>query len=248
MFDLNGKIAVVTGGSRGIGRACCEALARAGATVIVNYRSGAEAAAEVVETIEGAGGKAVAMGFDVTDAEAVDEAFQAIKKEHGGLDILVNNAGISIDQLLLRVTPEHLEKTFATNVNGAMFCAKAAIRPMMRRKAGRIINMSSVVGESGNAGQAVYSASKGALLGMTKSLAREYASRGITVNAVTPGFIETDMTGALPEAAMQAAIDNTPLARAGKPEEVAAAVLFLASDEAAYITGQTIRVNGGMYV
>lgn len=248
MFDLSGKVAVVTGGSRGIGRACCEALAGAGATVVVNYRSGVDAANETVAAIEAKGGKAVAVGFDVADPEAIDEAFQAIVKEQGGLDILVNNAGISIDQLLLRVKPEDLEKTFATNVSGALFCAKAAIRPMMRKKRGRIINMSSVVGESGNAGQSVYSASKGALLGMTKSLAREYASRGITVNAVTPGFIATDMTGALPEAAMQAAIDQTPLGRAGTAEEVAAAVLYLASDEAAYVTGQTLRVNGGMYV
>ena len=248
MFDLAGKIAVVTGGSRGIGRAVSVALAEAGAHVLVNYRSNAEAARETLRLIEEAGGTGEILGFDVADPESVDAAIKDAVKRHGHLDILVNNAGISIDQLLLRVSAKDLEMTWATNVNGAVFCAKACIRPMMRSKWGRIISLSSVVAESGNAGQVVYSASKAALLGMTRTLAREYASRGITVNAVAPGFIETDMTADLTEAAKQGIVDQTPLGRIGRPEEVAAAVVFLASEEASYITGQVVRVNGGMHV
>jgi 3-oxoacyl-[acyl-carrier protein] reductase len=241
-------VAVVTGGSRGIGRSVCLALAEAGAHVLVNYRSNEEAAHETVRQIEEAGGSAELLQFDVTDPDAVDSAIKDAAKRHGRLDILVNNAGISIDQLLLRVSASDMEATWKTNVNGALFCAKACIRPMMRAKWGRIISLSSVVGESGNAGQVVYSSSKAALLGMTRSLAREYASRGITVNAVAPGFIETDMTAELPEAARRGIIDQTPLGRIGRPEEVAAAVVFLASEEASYITGQVVRVNGGMHV
>jgi 3-oxoacyl-[acyl-carrier protein] reductase len=248
VFDLAGKIAVVTGGSRGIGRAVSVALAEAGAHVLVNYRSNAEAARETLRLIEEAGGTGEILGFDVADPESVDAAIKDAVKRHGHLDILVNNAGISIDQLLLRVSAKDLEMTWATNVNGAVFCAKACIRPMMRSKWGRIISLSSVVAESGNAGQVVYSASKAALLGMTRTLAREYASRGITVNAVAPGFIETDMTADLTEAAKQGIVDQTPLGRIGRPEEVAAAVVFLASEEASYITGQVVRVNGGMHV
>jgi 3-oxoacyl-[acyl-carrier protein] reductase len=214
----------------------------------VNYRSNEEAAHETVRQIEEAGGSAELLQFDVTDPDAVDSAIKDAAKRHGRLDILVNNAGISIDQLLLRVSASDMEATWKTNVNGALFCAKACIRPMMRAKWGRIISLSSVVGESGNAGQVVYSSSKAALLGMTRSLAREYASRGITVNAVAPGFIETDMTAELPEAARRGIIDQTPLGRIGRPEEVAAAVVFLASEEASYITGQVVRVNGGMHV
>ncbi len=248
MFDLAGKIAIVTGGSRGIGRATSVALAQAGALVLVNYRSNEEAARETVRLIEEAGGRAELVAFDVTDPDSVDRSIKEAVTRHGQIDILVNNAGISIDQLLLRVTAKDLEMTWATNVNGAVYCAKACIRPMMKKRWGRIINLSSVVAESGNAGQAVYSASKAALLGLTRSLAREYASRGITVNAVAPGFIETDMTADLPEAARQGIVDRTPLGRIGRPEEVAAAVVFLASEEAGYITGQVVRVNGGMHV
>jgi len=248
VFDLAGKIAIVTGGSRGIGRATSIALAQAGALVLVNYRSNEEAAQETVRLIEKGGGQAALLAFDVADPDSVERSIKEAVTRHGGIDILVNNAGISIDQLLLRVSAKDLETTWATNVNGAVYCAKACIRPMMKKRWGRIINLSSVVAESGNAGQAVYASSKAALLGLTRSLAREYASRGITVNAVAPGFIETDMTGDLPEAARQGIVDQTPLGRIGRPEEVAAAVVFLASEEASYITGQVVRVNGGMHV
>jgi 3-oxoacyl-[acyl-carrier protein] reductase len=248
VFDLAGKIAIVTGGSRGIGRATSIALAQAGALVLVNYRSNEEAARETVRLIEAAGGQAELIPFDVTDPDSVDRSIKEALGRHGRIDILINNAGIAIDQLLLRVSAKDLEMTWATNVNGAVYCAKACIRPMMKKRWGRIINLSSVVAESGNAGQAVYSSSKAALLGLTRSLAREYASRGITVNAVAPGFIETDMTADLPEAARQGIVDQTPLGRIGRPEEVAAAVVFLASEEAGYITGQVVRVNGGMHV
>ena len=248
MFDLAGKTAIVTGGSRGIGRATSVALAQAGALVLVNYRSNEEAARETVRLIEETGGRAELVAFDVADPDSVERSIKEAVTRHGRIDILVNNAGISLDQLLLRVSAKDLQMTWATNVNGAVYCAKACIRPMMKNRWGRIINLSSVVAESGNAGQAVYASSKAALLGLTRSLAREYASRGITVNAVAPGFIETDMTADLPEAARQGIVDQTPLGRIGRPEEVAAAVVFLASDEAGYITGQVVRVNGSMHV
>jgi 3-oxoacyl-[acyl-carrier protein] reductase len=248
VFGLAGKIAIVTGGSRGIGRATSIALAKAGARVLVNYRLSEEAARETLRLIEAAGGEGEPLPFDVADPESVDRCIKEAVERHGRIDILVNNAGIAIDQLLLRVSRRDLETTWATNVNGAVYCAKACIRPMMRNKWGRIINISSVVAEAGNPGQAVYSASKAALLGLTRTLAREYASRGITVNAVAPGFVETDMTADLSEAAKQSIIDKTPVGRMGRPEEVAAAVVFLASEEASYITGQVVRVNGGMHV
>ena len=248
MFRLDGKLAVVTGGSRGIGRAISVLLAQAGAYVVVNYAGNKSAADETLALITEAGGKGELSQFDVTNDEAVQAAFKSIVDVHKRLDILVNNAGIALDQILMRVKADEIERTFATNLAGPIYCAKAAVRTMMRAKTGRIINLSSVVGEMGNPGQAVYSASKAGILGLTKSLAREYASRGITVNAVAPGFIDTDMTSSLPEAAQKGIIEQTPLGRVGRPEEVAAAVLFLASDEASYITGQTVRVNGGMYV
>ncbi len=248
MFDLSGKVAVVTGGSRGIGRAISIALARSGAHVVVNFTSNEAAARSVVDEIAASGGKAEMLRFDVAKPDEVDQAIVGVKERLGRLDILVNNAGIAIDTLLLRVKPEDFERTFATNVGGALWCSKSAMRIMMRAKTGRIVNLSSVVGESGNVGQSVYSASKAALLGLTKTLAREYASRAVTVNAIAPGFIETDMTAGLPAEAKEAFTSQIPLGRAGKPEDVAAAVVYLCSDEAAYVTGQVLRVNGGMYV
>lgn len=248
MFSLRDKVALVTGGSRGIGRAICVALGKAGAYVVVNYQGNEQAAQETVGLVEQAGGKAEAVRFSVGDAEAVDNAVRDIHKRLGRLDILVNNAGIARDQLLLRVNEEQINETFSTNVAGPLYCAKAAIRPMMRAKTGRIINISSVVGEMGNTGQAVYSSSKAALIGLTKTLAREYASRGVTVNAVAPGFIATDMTSDLQPEMKEWIMSQTPLRRVGTPDEVANAVLFLATDEASYITGQVLRVNGGMYV
>jgi 3-oxoacyl-[acyl-carrier protein] reductase len=248
VFELQQKVALVTGASRGIGRACAVALAKAGAHVVVNYQSNEAAAGEALAEVEAAGGKGELARFDVADMDAVDAAIDGLHKRLGRLDILVNNAGISRDNLLMRVKPDDITSTFATNVNGAIWCARAAIRPMMRQKRGRIINLSSVVGESGNPGQAVYAASKAALIGFTKTIAREYASRGITCNAVAPGFIATDMTEKLGEDLQKKIVEQTPAGRVGTPLEVAAAVLFLASDEAGYVTGQVLRVNGGMYV
>ena len=248
MFRLDGKVALVTGGFRGIGRALGVTLGRAGAHVVaidvLEETVGKEALAE----IEQAGGKGELLRCDVTNSTAVDEAIAATHKRLGRIDILVNNAGIARDQLLLRVSDEDIQRTFSVNVTGAIYCARAAIRPMMRAKQGRIINLASVVAELGNPGQAVYSASKAALIGLTKTLAREYASRGVTVNAVAPGYIDTDMTRNLPEEAKRYMLGQIPLGRVGSPSDVASAVLFLSSDEASYITGQVLRVNGGMYV
>lgn len=248
MFRLDGKIALVTGGSRGIGRACAEALAEHGATVIVNYVKGEQAAQEVVQAITAKGGKADVSGFDVANTEQTETAIDGLVKKHGKIDILVANAGIAIDGLLLRVKEEDLDKLFSTNVRGSIVCAKACIRSMMRAKAGRIVFLSSVVGEMGNIGQTAYAATKAALLGAAKSIAREYASRNVTVNAVAPGFIDTDMTHAMTPEAKDFILKAIPLGRTGSARDVAAAVVYLASDEAAYVTGQVLRVNGGMYV
>jgi 3-oxoacyl-[acyl-carrier protein] reductase len=248
MFDLSGKVAIVTGGSRGIGRAVAEGLAAQGAHVVVTYVKGEDEARKVQEGIASRGGKAEILGFDVADMKATEEAIAAAAKRLGRLDILVANAGIAADNLLLRVKEDEIDRIFAVNVKGAIACAKAATKVMMRAKTGRILFLSSIVGEMGNAGQAIYSASKSALLGLTRTLAREYASRGITVNALAPGFIETDMTTSIAGEYKEQMLKSIPLGRTGRPDEIAAAAVFLCSDEAGYITGHTLRVNGGMYV
>lgn len=248
MFRLDGRVALVTGGSRGIGRAISQTLAAAGAEVFVNYAKGEVAARECCEAIRTAGGKSETIGFDVADSKAIDEAVTKIAKDKGRLDVVVSNAGISVDALLLRLKDEDLERVLAVNLKGAIALARSAIKPMMRARWGRIVFVSSVVGEMGNAGQTAYAATKAALLGVTKSIAKEYASRNVTVNAITPGFIETDMTASLPAEAKKAMLDATPLGRIGTPADVAAAALYLCSEEAGFVTGQVLRVNGGLYV
>ena len=247
MFDLTGKVAIVTGGSRGIGRAAALALAGQGARVVINYVSNAEAADETIRAIAQAGGAAEAVKFDVADPQAAD-IIAEVAKRHGRLDILVASAGISIDGLILRLKDEDFDRMFAINVRGAVTCARAALKVMMRARAGRIVFISSVVGEKGNVGQTGYAATKAALLGVTRSLAQEYGSRSITVNAITPGYVDTDMTRGLPEEARQSMLRQVVLGRPATVEEIASAVVFLASDEASYITGHALRVNGGMYM
>lgn len=248
MFRLDGKVALVTGASRGIGKAIAKALAGQGAHVAINYVSRAQDAQQLVDELVAGGASAEVLGFDVCDSAQVDRAIGELVKRHQKLDILVANAGISIDGLLLRIKDEELDRMLDVNVGGALACARAAIKPMMRARSGRIVFVSSVVGETGNAGQVGYAASKAAILGMTKALAREYGSRGVTVNAVAPGFIETDMTAGIGETMRAALVAQLPLGRLGQAEDVAAAVAYLCSDEAAYVTGQTVRVNGGMYM
>jgi 3-oxoacyl-[acyl-carrier protein] reductase len=241
-------VALVTGGSRGIGRGCCEALAAQGATVVVNYVKGEAAAREVAASIAAKGGKADVQGFDVSDSAAVDAAIDGVIKRHGKLDVLVANAGISIDALLLRLKDEDMDRLWAHNVRGAIACARAASRNMMRARWGRIVFMSSVVAEMGNAGQTAYAATKAALIGAAKSIAREYASRRVTVNVVAPGYIDTDMTAGMTAEQREELVKIVPLGRTGAAADVAAACVYLASEEAAYVTGQVLRVNGGMYV
>jgi len=244
--ELDGRVALVTGGSRGIGRAIAVALARAGANVVFTYVSNPDAARETEKLAAEAGGRAQAQRCDVADHEALEGLVAKILQEHDRLDIAVNNAGIARDQLILRMKPEDFDAVIATNLRGAWSVCRAAIKPMLKRRAGRIINLSSVVAQMGNAGQSNYAASKGGVEALTRSLAREVGSRGITVNAVAPGFIDTDMTRDLPDAAKQALTERIPLGRLGSAEDVAAVVRFLAGDAAGYVTGQVIHVNGGL--
>lgn len=246
MSEFLGKIVLVTGGSRGIGRAIALELGRQGATIVVNYNNNEAAAEAVVSEIKATGGDGQAYGCDVSDADQVTEMFKAITKEYGRLDILVNNAGTTRDNVIMMLKPEDFDIVIDTNLRSAWLCSKAASRTMMKQRSGRIINITSVVGIAGNGGQTNYAASKAGLIGLTKSLAKEIAPRGVTVNAVAPGFIETDMTAELSEEIKKAAIDHIPLGRMGSPEDVAKAVAFLAGDAAAYITGQVIVVDGGM--
>jgi 3-oxoacyl-[acyl-carrier protein] reductase len=248
MVETKRKIALVTGGSRGIGRAIAVALARQGAYVLINYSSSPEAAQETLNEVRDVGGDGEVLKFAVQDSQAVENAFDGIKSRHGQLDILVNNAGISRDGLVLRMKDEEWLATLGVNLNGAFYCSRAAARLMLKAKSGRIINISSVVGEMGNAGQVPYVSSKAGLLGLTKALAKELASRSITVNAITPGFIETDMTAALDDKVRGEHMKAIPLGRYGKADEVANLTAFLASDAASYITGQVIGINGGMYM
>jgi 3-oxoacyl-[acyl-carrier protein] reductase len=247
-MSLSGKVALVTGGSRGIGRAVCLRLAAMGAKVMVNYVTRPEAAAETVAAISQTGGEAYPIQFDVSDTSATQESIKKIVAEHGGIDILVNNAGVTKDGLLATMKEEAWDWVMAVNLKGAFTCIKAACRPMMKKRWGRIINVTSVVGFGGNPGQANYAASKAGLVGLTRSAARELASRGITVNGVAPGYIETDMTEGLPEAVTEKILSEIPLGVLGQAEDIAAAVAYLATDEARYVTGQTIHVNGGMYL
>jgi 3-oxoacyl-[acyl-carrier protein] reductase len=242
---LGGRVALVTGASRGIGRAIALTLAARGAAVVAAARG--QNAQGTVDAIVAAGGAAVAADVDVTDGASVDRAVSAALGAHGRLDILVNNAGITRDQLMLRMKREDWDAVIATNLTAAFTCAQAVLKTMVKQRAGRIINITSVVGQAGNPGQANYAASKAGLIGFTKALALEVASRNITVNAVAPGMIDTEMTRAIAAQAHDAWAERIPLKRLGTADEVAAAVAFLASDEASYITGQVLAVNGGMY-
>ena len=245
-MSLAGKCAVVTGGGRGIGRAVCLALAAQGADVVVNYAGSAETAGETAKECRALGVRAIAVQADVADEAQAAALIETAVRELGGVDILVNNAGITRDGLLLRMSEDDFSRVLDTNLKGAFHCMKAACRGMMRRRAGRIVNISSVVGVRGNAGQANYAASKAGLIGLSKSAAKELASRGVTVNCIAPGFIDTAMTAALPEAVKEKLLAEIPMGRFGAAEDVAAAAAFLASDAAAYITGQVLCVDGGM--
>lgn len=247
-MNLQGKVAVVTGGSRGIGRAISLRLAAMGALVYVNYVSRSGAAEETVALIRAQGGQGEIVAFDVADGAAVQRAFKDIIAAAGSVDILVNNAGITRDGLMARMKEEDWDAVLDTNLKGAFLCAKAASREMMKKKWGRIVNISSVSGFAGNPGQVNYSAAKAGLIGLTKAMAREYASRNITVNAVAPGYIETEMTEQLSSEVQEEIKKDILLASFGKAEDIAAAVAYLVSDDGRYVTGQTLHVNGGMYL
>ena len=246
MIDLSGKSAVVTGGSRGIGRAICLRLAEQGADVVFSYRGNETAAAATAAAIEGLRRRAIAFQGDVTDPLAAEGLVKAALEAFGKVDILVNNAGITRDDLIMRMDLDAWRSVLETNLFGAFYTTKAVTRPMLKARGGRIVNITSVSGQAGQTGQANYSAAKAGLIGLTKATARELASRGITANAVAPGFVLTELTQDLPDALKDEIIKRTPLARFGTPEEIATAVAFLASDDAAYITGQVLAVDGGL--
>jgi 3-oxoacyl-[acyl-carrier protein] reductase len=250
MRDLDGKIAVVTGASRGIGRAIAVALGAEGAKVIVNYTANEAAANETAAAVQAAGGAAVPRRFDVADSAAVEAAFKEIVAAEGGLHVLVNNAGVAVNGLVLGGKDADWKRSLDVNLSGTYYCCRSALRSLMKaREAGRIINITSITGEIGSAGQGPYVAAKAGIIGLTKTLAREYASRGITVNAVSPGYIDTDMTASeLPEQRRAELMKRIPLARVGRPEDVAAAVAYLAGPGGAYVTGQVLRVNGGLFM
>lgn len=246
MTDLSGKTAIITGASRGIGAEIARKMAEAGAKIVVNY-SGSQAKAEsVVEEIKSNGGEAIAVKADVADAVAVKAMVEQTMQTFGSVDILVNNAGITRDNLMMRMKDDEWDDVINTNLKGVFICTKAVTRQMMKQRSGRIVNIASIVGVMGNAGQANYVAAKAGVIGLTKTTARELASRNITANAVAPGFITTDMTDKLGEDIQKSMLAQIPLGRFGKPEEVAKAALFLASDDASYMTGQTLHLDGGM--
>ena len=243
---LSGKVAFVTGASRGIGRAVALRLAAEGAKVALNFAGNLQKAEEVKSEIETDGGEAMLVQGNVADFEVVNDLIKKVADEWGTIDILVNNAGITKDGLLMKMSEADFDNVISTNLKGVFNCTKAVTRMMIKQRSGRIVNMSSVVALMGNAGQANYAAAKAGIIGFTKSAAKEFASRGITVNAVAPGFISTDMTGVLPETVKETMLKEIPAGRAGTPEDVANAVAFLVSDQAAYITGQILKVDGGM--
>ncbi|MDW7771920.1 MAG: 3-oxoacyl-[acyl-carrier-protein] reductase [Desulfobulbaceae bacterium] len=248
MKVLEDKIALVTGGSRGIGREICMRLAGMGALVGINYVSNAAAAGETLAAVEELGGRGFLSGFDVSDGAAVQQAVKDIIETHGPVDILINNAGITRDGLMARMKEEDWDSVLDTNLKGAFTCSKAVMKGMMKKRWGRIINITSVIGFLGNAGQVNYASAKAGLVGLTRSMARELAARNITVNCVAPGYIVTEMTGILAEDVQEAIKAQIPLGVLGQPEDVAAAVAYIASPESGYMTGQTIHINGGMYM
>jgi 3-oxoacyl-[acyl-carrier protein] reductase len=245
-MDFSGKVAVVTGGSRGIGRAIALRLAASGAKVVVNYHSNEAAANEVVEQVRANGGEAIAVQGDVSQPAQAQALIEAAQKTFGRVDVLINNAGTTRDTLIMRMSEEDWDLVIDTNLKGTFNCIKAATRPMMRQRYGRIVNVTSVSGLGGNAGQANYAAAKAGLVGLTKTVAKELGSRNITCNAVAPGYVPTDLTGSLPPEFVELALQRTLLGRAGTAEDMAAAVAFLASDDASFITGQVLTVDGGL--